>query len=126
MHGVIWMPTQISLSQDFLDGFEQSAQTAMMNLADLCSIEMKKLAPFAKPSQYPHGYPGTPGTLVKSIARAGTGMKPNIGSSVDYAIVRNYINYLNPQTKEYVERGIKNVLLGKQSQWWQAQRNQGR
>lgn len=120
------MPTQISLSQDFLDGFEQSPQTAMMNLADMCSIEMKKHAPFARPSQYPGGYPGTPGTLVKSISRSGSGMKPKIVSSVPYAVLRNYENNLNPQTKHYIERGIKNVLQGQQSRWWQAERNLGR
>jgi hypothetical protein len=60
------MPCTITLSQDFLDNFQQSEATAMMNLAAMSIIEMKKLAPFAKPSQYPGGYPGTPGTLVKS------------------------------------------------------------
>ena len=114
------MPAQVSLSQEFLDGFQQSAETAMMNLALKCSIEMKKLAPFARSSQYKYGYPGTPGTLVKSISVGGSGMRPNIGSSVDYAVIRNYVNYLNPQTVQYVERGIRNVLLGKQSQWWLA------
>lgn len=120
------MPIQITLEQGFVDGYEQSVVTAMQNLADMCSIEMKKLAPFAKPSQYPYGYPGTPGTLVKSIARGGSGKRPTITSSVPYAVIRNYQNNLNPQTKQYVERGIKNVLQGKQSQWWQTQKNQGR
>lgn len=120
------MPCTITLSQDFLDNFEQSTETAMMNLADLCTIEMKKLAPFAKPSQYPHGYPGTPGNLVASLRRSGSGMQPSIGSSEPYAVRRNYENELNPQTKHYVERGVDNVLRGKQDQWWQAQRNQGR
>lgn len=120
------MPTRIELSQDFLDDFEQSATTGMQNLAAMCSIEMKKLAPFARPSQYPGGYPGTPGTLVQSISRGGSGKQPTIVSSVAYAVMRNYQNNLNPQTKQYVERGIKNVLQGKQEQWWIAQRNQGR
>lgn len=114
------MPTTINLSQDFVDGFEQSAQTAMLNLADTVTIEMKKLAPFARPSQYPYGYRGTPGTLVKSLARKGVGKQPTIESSVPYAIRHNYENNLNPQTKHYVERSIKNVLNGQTSRWWQA------
>jgi hypothetical protein len=114
------MPTRISLSQDFVDGYEQSVKTAMMNLADLVTVEMKKLAPFARPSQYKYGYRGTPGTLVKSISRQGQGKKPVIVSSVPYAVRRNYENNLNPQTKKYVERSIANVLRGKQSQWWLA------
>lgn len=114
------MSTQISLSKDFLDGYQQSAQTAMLNLADVIGVEMKKLAPFAKPSQYPYGYRGTPGTLVKSISRQGSGMRQQIVSSVPYAIRRNYENDLNPQTKQYIERGIANVLRGQQSRWWRA------
>lgn len=114
------MPCQISLSTGFNDNFQQSEVTSMMNLADMGSIEMKKLAPFAKPSQYPHGYPGTPGNLVKSISRQGMGMDQKIVSSAAYAIVRNYINQLNPQTRRYIERAIANILRGKQSQWWQA------
>lgn len=114
------MPTTITLTNDFLDGYQQSSETAMMNLVDLCVIEDKKLAPFAKPSQYPGGYPGSPGTLVKSISRQGSGMRQQIVSSVPYAIRRNYENNLNPQTRFYIERGIENVLRGQQSRWWQA------
>jgi hypothetical protein len=120
------MPCTITLSQDFLDNFQQSEATAMMNLAAMSIIEMKKLAPFAKPSQYPGGYPGTPGTLVKSLQRRGQGLNTRITSSVPYAIRRNFENDLNPQTKGYIERSVQNVVENKQSQWWQAQRNQGR
>lgn len=114
------MTAKISLSKDFTDGFDQSASTAMMNLADLVTVEMKKLAPFARPSQYKPRYYGTPGTLVRSISRQGRGKTPIIVSSVPYAIRRNYENNLNPQTKKYIERSITNVLRGRQSQWWQA------
>lgn len=114
------MPAEIILSKDFLDGYEQSTTTAMLNLADLMVIEISRLAPFARPSQYPGGYPGTPGTLTKSIKRGDTGKNPTIISTVPYAIRRNYENELNPQTKKYVERGIENVLRGQQSRWWQA------
>ncbi len=113
------MPTQITLSKEFLDGFEQSTHTTMMNLTMQMVVEMKKLAPFARPSQYPGGYHGTPGTLVKSIDRRGGGLNRQIYSTVPYAVIRNYINNLNPQTKQYVERAIKNVMQGKSSQWWQ-------
>lgn len=114
------MTTKITLSKEFTDGFDQSASTAMMNLADLVTVEMKKLAPFARPSQYKYGYPGTPGTLVRSISRKGSGKNIQIVSSVPYAIRRNYENNLNPQKKKYIERSIANTLRGRQSQWWQA------
>lgn len=127
------MPTRIELSQDFVDDFEQSATDAMQNLASMCSIEMKKLAPYARPSQYkPRKYKNsvtgseTGGSLARSIVRGGSGMRPTIVSAMPYAIMRNYVNKLNPQTKLYIERGIKNVLQGKQEQWWQAQKIQGR
>ena len=114
------MTTKISLSKELTDGFDQSASTAMMNLADMITVEMKKLAPFARPSQYKPRYYGTPGTLVRSISRKGSGKNIQIVSSVPYAIRRNYENNLNPQTKKYIERSITNVLRGRQSQWWQA------
>jgi len=121
------MPTTITLSQDFLDDFEQSTETAMMNLALNSMVEMKKLAPFAKPSQYPRGYwdrrNEKPGDLVKSLSRKGSGLHTSIESSVPYAVRRNYENKLNPQTRKYIERGIDNVLRGKQSQWWQVSKN---
>lgn len=116
------MPTTINLSNEFLDGYNQSTDTAIENLADLVNVEMRKLAPFAKPSQYLYGYPGTPGSLVKSLTRKGKGKRTQIVSSVAYAIRRNYENNLNPQTTHYIERGIDNVLRGQQSRWWQAER----
>ena len=114
------MPVTITLSKEFLDDYEQSMDTAIMNLTDMTVVEMKKLAPYARPSQYPYGYPGTPGTLVKSIRREGEGLQTQIVSDQPYAIRRNYENNLNPQTKHYRERSIENVLRGKQSQWWRA------
>jgi hypothetical protein len=117
------MSAKIILSKDFLDDFDQSIDTAIMNLTDMATIEMKKNAPFAKPSQYPNGYRGEPGTLVSSISRKGTGRNTQIVSSVPYAIRRNYENQLNPQTLHYRERSIDNILRGKQSQWWQASSN---
>jgi hypothetical protein len=92
----------------------------MMNMTMQTVVEMKKLAPFAKPSQYPRGYPTTPGRLVQSINRRGSGLKREIYSTVPYAVRRNYENDLNPETKHYVERAIDNVMRGKSSQWWQA------
>ena len=115
------MPCQITLSKAFLDDFEQSTHTTMMNLSAMSVVEMKKLAPFARPSQYPHGYPGRPGSLVSSINRRGGGLNRQIYSTVPYAVVRNFENNLNPQTRFYVERAIDNVMRGKQSQWWQAE-----
>ena len=117
------MPTTITLSQNFLDGYEQSTDTAIMNLTDMGVIEMRKLAPYARPSQYKYGYRGSPGTLVKSISRKGQGKNTQIVSSVPYARVRNVINKLNPQTLQYVQRSIANILRGKQSQWWIASKN---
>ena len=116
------MPTTITLSKEFLDDYQQSIDTAMQNLATLCVLEMKKLAPFAKPSQYPYGYKGTPGTLVKSLSRKGSGRNQTIISSVPYAVRRNYENFLNPQTLDYIGRGTQNVLRGKTSRWWQAEK----
>lgn len=115
------MSTTIILSKDFLDGYNQSVETAIQNLASMILVEMKKLSPYARPSQYPGGYRGRPGTLMRSLVKKGAGRQPYIGSSVGYAIRRNYENNLNPQTKHYVERSIKNVLRGKQSQWWIAE-----
>lgn len=121
------MTTKITLSKEFTDGFDQSASTAMMNLADMITVEMKKLAPFARPSQYkPRKYKNSAtgamagGSLVKSLKRTGQGKSPTITSNMPYAIRRNYENNLNPQTKKYIERSITNVLRGRQSQWWQA------
>lgn len=91
----------------------------MMNLTDVCVVEIKKQAPFAKPGQYPNGYPGTPGDLVASISRKGQGMSLEIVSSVAYAVRRNWENDLNPQTKHFIERGINNGINGKQEQWYQ-------
>lgn len=116
------MPFQVNLSQDFVDGFEQSTETAMHNLAFLVLVEMKKLAPFARPSQYKHGYSGTPGTLVKSLKRQGKKQNLTIVSTAPYAIRRNYENNLNPQTKQYIERSISNTGRGSTSRWWQAER----
>lgn len=113
------MPTEISLSKEFLGDFQQSTETTMANLVDVAVIEVKKLAPFAKPSQYPNGYPGNPGDLVESISRKGQGMNQEIVSSVPYAVRRNYENYLNPQTKRYIERGVDNALNNRRSQWYQ-------
>ena len=47
------MPVTITLSKEFLDDYEQSMDTAIMNLTDMTVVEMKKLAPYARPSQYP-------------------------------------------------------------------------
>lgn len=99
---------------------EQTTTTAMTNLCDMCVVEMKKLAPFANPAQYPNGYPGVPGTLSRSIKRDGTGFDCEIISDAGYGLLRNEHNNLNPQTKHYIERSTSNVLNGKSSQWWRA------
>jgi DNA topoisomerase IA len=114
------MSVTIVLTKEFLDGFEQSVDTAMENLARITLVEMKKLAPFAQPSQYPGGYRGTPGSLMKSLEVRGKGKDSTIESGVPYARRRNYENNLNPQTKHYVERSIDNISRGSSSQWWQA------
>lgn len=110
----------IRMSRDFKAGFPQSVKTSMTNLADMITIEMKKLAPFANPAQYPNGYSGIPGTLMQSIKRQGQGMDAKIVSSVPYALIRNEYNNLNPQTKHYIERSVDNIAKNKSSQWWRA------
>ncbi len=91
-------------------------------------VEMKKLAPYAKPSQYSDLYfnsvtgEETGGSLVTSLHRKGSGKNTTIESYMPYAIRRNFENNLNPQTTHYIERSIDNILRGKQSQWWQAER----
>lgn len=114
------MPTTISLSKEFIDSFEQSTHTTMMNVSERMVVEMKKLAPFARPSQYKGKYRGTPGALMRSIARRGSGFNREIYATVPYAKRRNFENFLNPQTKGYVERAVNNVMRDKSSQWWQA------
>lgn len=86
------MPVQVKLSQEFIDGYQQSTVTAMQNLADITSIEMSKLAPYDT------------GALARSFRRVGSGLSPKIVSSLPYAVRRNYENFKNPQTKKYVER----------------------
>lgn len=115
------MPTQIFLSKEFLSGFEQSTETVMANLSMMTTVEMKKLAPYANPAQYPGGYPGSPGSLMQSINRRGGGLNREIYSTVAYAVIRNFVNNLNPQTKHYVERAINNVMRGQSSQWQRAE-----
>jgi hypothetical protein len=84
------------------------------------TVELKKLAPYANPAQYPNGYPGNPGTLMRSIKRKGKGKSVTIEAGVNYAILRNYHNNLNPQTKDYIGRSVTNTLRGRTSQWWRA------
>jgi hypothetical protein len=108
------------LSREFQDGFPQSIKTSLTNLGDMMTVEIKKLAPYANPAQYPNGYPGVPGTLMRSIKRVGEGKDVEIVAGVNYAILRNYYNNLNPQTKHYIERSAQNTLNGKVSQWWRA------
>ena len=114
------MTVKMTLTKEFLDGYTQTTDTAIMNLTDMVVVEMKKLAPFANPGQYKYGYRGNPGSLVKSLHRIGKGKKTKIVSNKPYAIRRNYENNLNPQTKNYIDRALANILRGKTSQWWRA------
>lgn len=99
-------------------GFPQTVETALTNLADLATVEMKTIAPFANPSQYPNGYPGIPGTLETSLTRQGMGKDSTIIAGVPYAIKRNYENRLNPGTLFYIQRAVENAVNGKASRWW--------
>lgn len=83
-------------------------------------MEMKHLAPYANPAQYPNGYPGMPGSLMNSLQRVGEGMDAKVTAGVPYAVRRNFENNLNPQTKHYVERSIENTLRGDAHRWWRA------
>ena len=111
-----------------MDGYTQTEETYVENFADGCLIEMKKIAPFAQPSQYDGDYFNSVtgwtkgGSLMLSLHRKGSGMKVSIESYMPYAIRRNYENNLNPQTTHYIERGIDNVMRGQTSRWWQAER----
>lgn len=112
------MSVTISISPEMQKGFPQTVETALTNLADVATVEMKTIAPFANPSQYPNGYPGVPGTLESSLARQGIGPASTITAGVPYAIRRNYENRLNPQTLFYIQRAIENAIAGKASRWW--------
>lgn len=121
------MPTQISLSNDFLDDFEQSTETAVENLTLMSLVEMKKLSPWANPAQYPDGYYNSVtgwtkgGSLSTSLHKKGSGLQTTIESYMPYAVFRNFVNSLNPQTIHYVERAIANVLRGDTSRWFLAE-----
>lgn len=121
------MPTTISLNRNFNDGFQQTVETAMENLTSMTLIEMKKLAPWANPAQYPDGYFNSVtgwtrgGSLSASLHMKGSGLNTSIESFMPYAIKRNYENDLNPQTKLYVERSIENILRGDSSRWFLAE-----
>lgn len=110
----------VRMSREFQNNFRQSRDTSIRNLADMSTIEIKKLAPYANPAQYPNGYTGVPGTLMRSIKRQGSDEKYSIDSDAGYAIIRNRENNLNPQTRNYINRGIINAVRGKSSQWWRA------
>lgn len=112
--------TTVKMSPELRSGMQESIITSTRNLADMVVVEMKKLAPYANPAQYPDGYPGNPGTLMRSIKRVGSGNSTTIESDCGYAILRNNHNRLNPQTKNYVERSCTNIANGKTSQWWRA------
>ena len=108
------------LSNEYQNGYPKSLSTSLENLTNLTVVEMKKLAPFANPAQYPNGYRGMPGDLVRSIDYRGSGNAFEITAGVPYAIRRNFENRLNPNTKYYIGRSLSNVLNGVQSRWWRA------
>lgn len=112
------MSVQVRISKEMQAGFPQSVRTSLTNLADLITVEMKHIAPFANPAQYPNGYPGVPGTLESSLARRGEGKDAEIIAGVRYAIRRNYENNLNPQTLFYIQRACENAQRGEASRWW--------
>jgi len=97
-------------SSDFKDGFKQSLDTSIRNLADQSMIEMSKLAPWLT------------GALVGSLQVQRLGdASYEIDAHVPYAVRRNFENNLNPQTKNYIENSVDNVAKGAPSRWWKSE-----
>lgn len=112
------MAVSVHISREMQRGFPQSVETSLTRLGDIITIEMKNIAPFANPAQYPNGYPGVPGSLMQSLERRGVGLKTTVIAGVPYAVRRNYENQLNPGTLRYIQRSVENSLKGSYSRWW--------
>lgn len=107
--------TAETFSRDFAKNWGRSYDVSMRNYADHIVVNMRKLAPFAAV----HG-----GTLVRSIhavKRSGYEFpRYEVVCEVPYGIRRNFENYLHPQTKHYVERGVSLTHAGGSTQWWKS------
>lgn len=99
----------VEFSEHFAEHMDDRIATSMRNFADITRIEMQKRAPFLNGGLV-HGM-----TVVVRDP-----MHIQIVDSVPYAILRNFENNLHPQTKHYVEQGVRLAKSGDKKKWWKS------
>lgn len=104
--------TTEKFSREFGRNWGDTMDSSMRNFADSVAVEISKRAPFLN------------GDLVKSIhatKRLGTGhLAYDVVAGVPYAILRNDVNHLHPQTVHYVQQGLSIAKAGDHRQWWRS------
>ena len=100
--------TTEQFDSEFAKSWGANIDIALRNYADVIHVKIAKRAPYLS------------GNLVRSIKvqKGAESHSYEVAAHVPYAIVRNNVNHLHPQTVHYVQQGVAIARSGGHKRWW--------